>query len=83
MSSCGENIVQGFGQNSSTKKTSWGVEKFGCKYSPVKDIEGGNLSQNLQNNGTAFKWKCTNGANKLHPYVTHLWHFLLLVELRI
>jgi len=48
LSSCGENIVQGFGQNSSTKKTSWGVEKFGCKYSPVKDIEGGDLSQNLQ-----------------------------------
>ena len=48
LSSCGENIVQGFGQNSSTKKASWTVEKFGCKPSPIKDIEGGDLSRNIQ-----------------------------------
>ena len=48
LSSCGENIVQGFGQNSSTKKTIWDVEKFGCNSSPIGHIAGGDLSENLR-----------------------------------
>jgi anthranilate phosphoribosyltransferase len=48
LSSCGENIVQGFGQNSSTKKTIWDVEKFGCNSAPIEHIAGGDLSENLR-----------------------------------
>ena len=48
LSSCGENIVQGFGQNSSTKKTIWDVEKFGCNPAPIEHIAGGDLSENLR-----------------------------------
>ena len=48
LSSCGENIVQGFGYISSTKKTIWGLEQFGFEPAPIEHIAGGDLSKNLQ-----------------------------------
>ena len=47
LTSCGKNIVQGFGQNSSMIETILGPEQFGLSHSPVQEITGGNLEQNL------------------------------------
>ena len=56
-----QNIVQGFGLNSVHGKSSWGVEKFGFKPSPIEHIKGGDLSQNLQIMKTLLNNTATKG----------------------
>lgn len=46
LTSCGKNIIQGFGRHSSSKKILCPTE-FGFQSTPVEDIAGGNMEQNL------------------------------------
>ena len=46
LTSCGKNIVQGFGMHSASKKIVTPAE-FGFQSTPVEDIAGGNMEQNL------------------------------------
>ncbi len=47
LTSCGQNIVQGFGKNSSKEKTTLELAEFGFLPTPIAEIAGGNLKQNL------------------------------------
>lgn len=47
LTSCGQNIVQGFGQNLSDLESEFSPEKFGFTRSPIEDLCGGDLNQNL------------------------------------
>ena len=46
LTSCGKNIIQGFGIHSASKKI-LGPAEFGFQSTPIEDIAGGNMEQNL------------------------------------
>lgn len=48
LTSCGKNIAQGFGKNSSMVETILNPNHFGFTLSPIEEITGGSLDQNLQ-----------------------------------
>ena len=48
LTSCGQNIVCGFGLENGISNHSWGPEKFGLEYSKISDIKGGDLKMNLE-----------------------------------
>lgn len=47
LTSCGQNIAQGFGRNLSKEETNFTPEQFGFTQSPIEDLSGGDLNQNL------------------------------------
>ena len=41
ITSCGDNVVPGIGQNYTTSKTTWEAKSFGFEMSPIEEIKGG------------------------------------------
>ena len=48
LTACGENLVFGFGEISTSQTESWYPEKWGMKTHPFEDLAGGDLARNLQ-----------------------------------